>query len=89
MATGLNSFRKHLWVDVDTASEITGVDVSTILEWHKFFHPYLAPEVVRNEPRFTKDDLSVLFHIKSLIHNGGLKRESAKRALAWCVKRVA
>ena len=89
MATGQNLLRKQLWVDLDTASAITGVDIATLLEWQKFFHPFLAPDKVRNEPRYTKADLDVVFHIKNLIHQGGFRKEGAKRALAWCVKRAA
>ena len=76
-------------MDLDTASEITAVDVGTLLEWQRFFYPFLSPEQVKGEPRYTKADLDTVLQIKRLIHHGGLKREGAKRALAWTYKRVA
>ena len=86
VSSGLKS---SLWVDLDAASDITGVEIATLLDWQRFFYPFLAPDVVRGEPRFTKEDITVICSIKRLIHEGGLKKEGAKRALAWSVKRAA
>jgi hypothetical protein len=78
-----------LWVDLDAACDITGVEISTMLDWQRFFHPFLAPDMVRGEARYTKEDIQVVLQIKRLIQQGGLKKEGAKRALAWSVKRAA
>ncbi len=84
-----NHFKKPLWVDLDTAAEITSVNVGTLLEWQRFFYPFLAPAQEKGEARYTKADLETVQQIKRLIHHGGLRREGAKRALAWNFKRVA
>ena len=81
--------KSKLWVDIDTASEITAVNVGTLLDWQNYFYPFLAPEIIKGEPRYTKADLDVVLQIKRLIHLGGFKKEGAKRALAWTFKRVA
>lgn len=81
--------KSRLWVDLDAASDITGVEIATLLDWQRFFHPFLAPEGSHSEPRYSREDISVVMQIKRLIHEGGLKKEGAKRALAWTVKRAA
>jgi DNA-binding transcriptional MerR regulator len=78
-----------LWVDLDAVSDITGVEISTLLDWQRFFYPFLAPDTVRGEPRYTKEDIHTVLHIKRLIHHGGLRKEGAKKALAWSSKRAA
>ena len=84
-----SAIKSRLWVDLDAVSDITGVEISTLIDWQKFFHPFLAPDAVRGEARYTKEDINVVLQIKRLIHQGGLKKEGAKRALAWTVKRAA
>lgn len=81
--------KSKLWVDLDAVSDVTGVEISTLLDWQKFFHPFLAPDCVRGEPRYTRDDIAVVLQIKRLIHEGGLRKEGAKRALSWTFKRAA
>ena len=81
--------KPQLWVDLDGVSDITGIEISTLMDWQRFFQPFLSPEVVRGEPRYTKEDIQVVLSIKRLIHDGGLRKEGAKRALAWTVKRAA
>ena len=87
----LTSKKKNdlLWVDVDTAAEITAVELGTLLDWERFFYPFLDPERVRGESRYKKADLDIIFQIKRLIQEGGFRKEGAKRALAWSYKRVA
>ena len=85
-----NALKKsQLWVDLDGVSDITGVEIATLMDWQKFFHPFLSPEFVRGEPRYTKEDINVVLSIKRLIHHGGLRKEGAKRALSWTFKRAA
>jgi hypothetical protein len=81
--------RSQLWVDLDAVSDITGVEISTLIDWQRFFHPFLSPDVVRGEPRYTKEDINIVLSIKRLIHDGGLRKECAKRALSWTFKRAA
>jgi len=81
--------KTKLWVDLDAVSDITGLEISTLIDWQRFFHPFLSPEMVRGEPRYTKEDIGVILQIRRLIHEGGLRKEGAKRALAWTYKRVA
>lgn len=89
MANATLMKKNQLWVDIDTASEITGVELGTLLDWERFFYPFLSPERVRGDSRYTKADLDVVLQIKRLIQQGGLKKEGAKRALAWTFKRAA
>lgn len=89
MANATLMKKTQLWVDLDTASEITGVEVGTLLDWERFFYPFLAPERAKGESRYAKADLDTVMQIKRLIQQGGLKKEGAKRALAWTFKRAA
>ena len=81
--------KTKLWVDLDGVSDITGVEIPTLLDWQRFFHPFLSPDTVKGEPRYTKEDIQVVLTIKRLIHEGGLRKEGAKRALSWTHKRAA
>lgn len=81
--------KSKLWVDLDAVSDITGVEIITLLDWQRFFYPFLNPDTVKGEPRYTKEDIQVVLTIKRLIHHGGLRKEGAKRALAWTDKRAA
>ena len=89
MATSTAISKTKLWVDLDAASDITGVEIATLLDWQRFFHPFLDPDMVRGEARYSKEDIQVVLSIKRLIQHGGLKKEGAKRALAWTFKRAA
>ena len=76
-------------MDIETASEITGVELATLMDWERFFYPFLNPERVRGESRYGKADIDTIIEINRLILLGGFRKEGAKRALAWNFKRAA
>lgn len=74
---------------IETVSEISGVDIPTLLKWERVFHLHLSPEHVGTQTRYRRGDIEVVMTIRRLIHGAGFSEKSVHKALKWIQKRAA